>query len=892
MKRKLILILACLIGMTSFAQNTHILPTPQSVEWQDGDFDWNKSNIALAYDRSNSEIEALAKRFSEEINAIHPTNMTWQKGIMKGQAFIEFGLIDHIEHPDIENEDQAYRLQINSNFIRLEATTITGLFYATQSLKQLYRYEYLDSNDGFVYLPCMTITDWPNFKLRGWQDDISRGPIVTMDYLKRLILQMAECKINFFSLYTEHTFRTESHPDVAPIEAFTADEIKELEAFCKPYHIQIIGNQQCFAHFEEILKNPFYDDIADAPDNVNPGTEKTYAFLEDLIKEEAESYSHPLFNINCDETESLGSGKAKAYVDSIGSTTAYYKHINRVNQIVKKYGKRAMMWGDIADAHPDILENLDKDIILIAWSYAARDSFDEFLEPYVASGHEFMVAPGCSMSGWVWPYYHDLTSDIPHLCRDGYRKGAFGVMNTSWDDFGESQINTALYGLALGAEMSWNPIKNTDIEKATSEEKERKISENFSTHFFGFPDAQLEHALKTVSTLSETENIGRFASMTEKMTPFYPSQIGDSIEMFYNNLLDNWFNPNNADKNIEKKIESVQKRAKWNADVFDNALYAVHRIKWCAKRNIARCQLYRTYQNPNAANIAESKRQINELIDELHALKCEYIKVWEIESRPYWLDVNLQKYDDVARELQQLEYLPFIESTLNNEGQTAVTLRTIYNDKEIHYTIDGKEVTKDDPIYQEPITITQSCLVKAKCSDATGKAVGSERYFLYHKGMGKFKNLNSVVGNYRPEYSAGGDNALIDGNLGSNDYKDGHWQGFYGTDADLELDFGQKENINSLKIGFNVNAIDWILKPNELEIFTSNNGKDYKPYKTFQIQTEVETKGNFTFRETFETPKLNTRYLRIVVKNPGVIPAGLPGAGYDSWIFMDEIEVE
>ena len=889
--KKALLIFLIALGIASYAQNTHILPTPQQVEWQDGDFDWNRNNIALAYDKSNSEIDALAKRFSEEINAIRPTNLTWQKGIMKGQAFIEFSLIDHIEHPDIENEDQAYRLQINSNFIRLEATTITGLFYATQSLKQLYRYEYLTSKDGFVYLPCMSITDWPNFKLRGWQDDISRGPIVTMDYLKRLIPQMAECKINFFSLYTEHTFHTETHPDVAPIDAFTAAEIKELEEFCKPYHIQIIGNQQCFAHFEEILKNPFYDDIADAPDNVNPATEKTYAFLEDLIKEEAEAYSHPLFNINCDETESLGSGKAKAYIDSIGSTTAYYKHINRVNQIVKKYGKRAMMWGDIADAHSDILENLDKDIILIAWSYAARNSFDEFLQPYVASGHEFMVAPGCSMSGWVWPYYHDLSSDIPHLCRDGYRKGAFGVMNTSWDDFGESQINTALYGLALGAEMSWNPIKNTDIEKATIEENERKISENFSAHFFGFPDTQPEHALKAVSTLSEIENIGRFASMTEKMTPFYPSQVGDSVELFYNNLLDNWFNPNDADKNIEKKVEKAQKHAQWNADVFDNALYAVRRIKWCAKRNIARCQLYRTYQNPNAANIDESKLQIEELIDELHDLKCEYIKIWEIESRPYWLDVNMQKYDDVAKELQQLEYLPFIESTLNEEGQTAVTLRTIHNDKKIHYTLDGKEVTKDDPIYQNPITLTQSCLVKAKCFDATGKAVGSERYFLYHKGMGKLKSLNSVVGNYRPEYSGGGDNALIDGNLGSNDYKDGHWQGFYGTDADLELDFGQKENINSLKIGFIVNAIDWILKPNELKIFISNDGKDYKPYKTFQIQTEVGTKGNFTFRETFETPRLNTRYLRIVIKNPGLIPEGLPGAGYDSWIFMDEIEV-
>ena len=34
------------------------------------------------------------------------------------------------------------------------------------------------------------------------------------------------------------------------------------------------------------------------------------------------------------------------------------------------------------------------------------------------------------------------------------------------------------------------------------------------------------------------------------------------------------------------------------------------------------------------------------------------------------------------------------------------------------------------------------------------------------------------------------------------------------------------------------------------------------------------------------------RYLRIVIKNPGKLPEGLPGAGYDSWIFMDEVMVE
>jgi hypothetical protein len=50
--------------------------------------------------------------------------------------------------------------------------------------------------------------------------------------------------------------------------------------------------------------------------------------------------------------------------------------------------------------------------------------------------------------------------------------------------------------------------------------------------------------------------------------------------------------------------------------------------------------------------------------------------------------------------------------------------------------------------------------------------------------------------------------------------------------------------------------------------------------------------GNHTFRERFATPNLSSRYLRIVVKNPGKLPEGLPGAGYDSWIFMDEVMVE
>ena len=866
-----ILILLSFFTLSAFAQNIHILPTPQQVETTDGQFLWDE-NVVLTYDATDAEISKIAAMWRSDLDQITGKMVLFSRGAIKGKHYIELVKTDHLGVS--ENEDQAYKLTVSHNFIRMEATTATGLFYATQSLKQLYRYSFI-INKGKIFIPCMTITDWPNFKIRAWQDDISRGPIVSMEYLKHLIPQMAECKINAFSLYTEHTFKTKCHPDIAPTDAFTAEEIKELEEFCRPYHIQIIGNQQCFGHFEEILCNPFYSHLADTKWNLNPAKKETYKFLEDHLREVARAYKSPYFNINCDETESLGQGYAKAYVDSIGAETVYYQHINRVNRMLRPYRKRVMMWGDIADKHPEILENLDKDIFLIAWSYVGIDSFDEFLQPYVKSGRNYFVAPGVSLSERVWPKHYEFKSNIANLCRDGYKNGALGVINTCWDDFGESLTNCALYGLALGAETSWNPTTT----------QERNTEANFTVHFLESLSDEICQHLDELSEWTKIDGIGKFTAMTEPMTPFYPALVNDSIKALNQKA-------SISLSVLEKSLINDKQHIKRNANLFDNAIYAAHRMQWCAERNIARCQLYRTYNNPTEANIAECKRMLLDLITSLHNLKNEYVLVWNFESRPYWLDVNMKKYDDIAMELQQLEYLPFIEPVTNENGDAAVVLKTIFNDKKIHYTVDGKDVTANDSVYHNPIILERPCLVKAACFNALNEAIRTERYFCYHKGMGRLKQLNSPAGNYCPEYSGGGDNALLDGTLGSDDYKDGHWQGFYGIDADLELDFGKYQKVNALNIGFLVNAHNWILRPEVVEVYTSNDGKNYKPYKTYNLSTEMPLTGNHTFRERFATPNLSSRYLRIVVKNPGKLPEGLPGAGYDSWIFMDEVMAE
>jgi len=881
MKNILVVVICVIFTLSGGAQNTHILPTPQQVEMRNGQFVWDNS-VVLTYDAVDAEISQIVTMLRQDLDQISGKRLQFARGSVKGKHFIEWVKTDHIGIS--ENEDQAYKLTISHNYIRLEATTSAGLFYATQSLKQLYRSAFIDHPGESITIPCMAITDWPNFKIRAWQDDISRGPIVSMDYLKRIIPLMAEYKLNAFSLYTEHTFKTQCHPDIAPTDAFTTEEIKELEAYCKPYHIQIMGNQQCFGHFEEILCNPFYSDLADTPWNLNPAKEETYKFLEDHLKEVAKAYKSPYFNINCDETESLGQGYAQPYVDSVDATTAYYQHINRVNRILRPYRKRVMIWGDIADKHPEILEHLDKDIALIAWSYVPLDNFEDFLKPYVASGRNYYIAPGVSLSERVWPKHYDFPANITYLCRDGYRFGALGVINTCWDDFGESLTNCAIYGLVMGAEMSWNPIKNTEPAAAKNEAKQRQIEKNFSLHYFGTLNVEPLKHLDQLSMLTQHDHLGKFSAMTEPVAVFYPALVGDSVQSLNDSLI-------NVLKELGKVLDADRKTLKQNVDIFDNALYAVRRMTWCAQRNVTRCQLYRTYNDPSEENIAESKRMIRGLIAELHKLKQTYINVWNIESRHYWLDVNMKKYDDVARELLTLGYKPFIEPVTDTSGHTSVALRTLYNNQPVHYTLDGKNVTPSDPIYASPIHLTRSTLVKAACFNAVGDAVCNERYLLCHKAMGRLKQLNSPAGNYRPEYSGGGDAALVDGLMGSDDYADGHWQGFYGIDADIEIDLGKWSKVSTIDIGFLVNAHDWILRPDTVEVYGSYNGKDYTLRGTFPITTEVTRKGNYIFREKFDIP-ISTRLLRIVVKNPGVLPEGHPGAGYDSWIFMDEIVVE
>ena len=922
--------------------NTGIIPTPQFAEI----CDFNNSTNNFVIDEScllvdigeNEEISKIINTFKNDIKEITGVDLKVSKKGNKKRNNIVFGIYDPEKIEQIQNgpkdiigldsreiNPQEYHIIVICNYILVSAPTPQGLFYGAQSLKQIIRHQLLTENN--LNIPWYYIFDYPSLEYRGWMDDISRGPIPTTDFIKEQIRRLAEYKFNFFNLYTEHLFKLDEYPDIAPTDGLTAEEIQELTEYAKDYYIEFIGNQQCFAHAEKTLDNPFYDDIRDTRFNFNPGVEETYEFLETLLGETAQAYESKYFNINCDETEGLGNGKAKSYVDSLGSENAYCQHINKVYDILQKYDKDVMMWGDILAKNPEMIKQLPEDIQFIVWSYGGRDSFDEMIAPFKSSGHTFWIAPGASCWASSFPYIDNYIKNIAHFNRDGYKNGAKGVINTAWDDYGETMFNSTWHAMVWCAETSWNTLKtNDEVERI---QREAIFNKNFNVQYFQQPTANSQslnlrisesqnlrisesqnlrisatqqlsnsaisnlYELNKLIDESDMTNLMNFTVLNAPLLEFYPSQL-DSAAIAKNER------EKQQSFEIYQKLLKDRQEVNANTEIIDAAILAVYRAYIVTLKNELRVNLYKTMLNPTEENVAFTKNMSEQFLDSLHCLKKRFVKAWDMESRSYYRNVFTERYDKIAKDVLNAGNIVFIETqkSRNSESHnlsnsaTLVSLKTIFNDRDIYYTTDGSTPDKNSKRYTEPFAIERSCIVKAVCFEDNRETIVNEKYILYHKGMGHFRKLNTVAGNYRPEYSGGSEDALLNGAVGTNNYKDGNWQGFYGTDCDLELDFGKKERLNSLKINFNTNPYDWILLPKKMSVYVSSNGTNYTLFKTFDISEDVDTSKTNIVTKTFDISGLNSRFVRIVVETPGLIPEGLPGYNNPSWMFMDEIVVE
>jgi hexosaminidase len=341
----------------------------------------------------------------------------------------------------------------------LRAYTAAGVFYAAQTMKQM-----IEQTDGggFV-LHSADIRDWPAMKVRGLSDDLSRGPVDTLEFQKKIVRTLAAYKDNLYSPYFENTQQYASNPLPAPPGgSISASDARELVAYAKQYHVEIVPDQEAFGHLRHALVYEQYQQLAETPHGavLAPGQPGSLTLISQMFGELAQLYPSPYLHVGADETEDLGRGQTKDAVDKDGLGKVYLDFMQQIDTTLHPLGRKLLFWGDIAQHSPDLLKAMPPefkhDTIAIGWQYNPNpNGFIKYMKPYTDAGFETWVSPGINNWSRIYPNYTYALLNIQQFTRDGQTMGSTGQLNTNWYDDGEALASNNWYGILFGAAAAW-----------------------------------------------------------------------------------------------------------------------------------------------------------------------------------------------------------------------------------------------------------------------------------------------------------------------------------------------------------------------------------------------------------------------------------------------------
>ena len=156
-----------------------------------------------------------------------------------------------------------YRLVIAENGITAAGGDRAGLLYAAETLCQI-----IEQQGGAP--ECVEILDAPDIGHRGYYLDETRGRVLKLEYLKKTVDRLCRYKINEFQLYIEHTYMFEGFSEMWRNETpLTAQEILELDRYCRQRCVELIPSLASFGHLYMLLSTRSYGELCELEDSVN-----------------------------------------------------------------------------------------------------------------------------------------------------------------------------------------------------------------------------------------------------------------------------------------------------------------------------------------------------------------------------------------------------------------------------------------------------------------------------------------------------------------------------------------------------------------------------------------------------------------------------------------------
>jgi predicted alpha-1,2-mannosidase len=230
--------------------------------------------------------------------------------------------------------------------------------------------------------------------------------------------------------------------------------------------------------------------------------------------------------------------------------------------------------------------------------------------------------------------------------------------------------------------------------------------------------------------------------------------------------------------------------------------------------------------------------------------------------------------------------VPFIEKgKIAFKGSTEITLSSVDATADIYYSL-NEEFQK----YEQPFAISDKSSLKvfAQKGETKSAVVITDFYKID-------PNIKIVLNTkYANQYNAGGDNALIDGIVGSKDFRTGTWQGYFDEDLIAVVDLGSEKLIEYIQVNFLEDQRSWIFLPTEVEYLISSDGINYKTIVNTKLKSTKENKNVKIEENGYAFKGKKGRYIKIIAKKLGKLPKWHLGYKHDgkSWFFVDEIQIK
>ena len=538
--------------------------------------------------------------------------------------------------------DEGYLLVPDGNTLTVIGATAPGVFYGAQTVKQL-----VVGRGPRAVLRMAAVRDWPAMRHRGVQDDLSRGPVPTLDFMKRQLRTFAAYKINVYSPYFEHTLAYRGHPLIAPPGgAISREDVSELVAYARRYHIDVIPEQEAFGHLHHVLKYELYASLAETPRGhvLAPGQPGSMSLIKQWFAEIDTLFPSKFVHIGADETFELGRGQTAERIkrDSIGPV--YLGFLKDIVESIRKPGKKYLFWGDVAVNHPNLVRSLPKEMVAVPWDYGAGQSYDRQITPFTQAGIETWVAPGVSSWNRVYPNYNIAFINIRNFVRDGQRLGATGMLNTTWDDDGEALFNQVWSGVLFGAAAGWQP------GESSIESFQKSFGRAFYRDTSGRVDAA-ERLLMAAHASIQKAGLGEGSDALFWRDPFSADGLiaADRIRGL------------NHDLRVAAESALVyvaQLRAEGpvvNGTSLDALELGARRLDLIGMKFQFADDVRRSYANAGDTTRRDTNRELSDIsgingrlqdLRDGYSLTRElYEAAWRRENKPYWLPNVLVKYD-------------------------------------------------------------------------------------------------------------------------------------------------------------------------------------------------------------------------------------------------------